>query len=320
MLNLPRAWPHRSRRHTDIIEPYLSDVLDQPITARVRRSARRAVREPVLEAYGPDGPVGLVKIGDSERARELVRHEAAVLRILTDRPLKIVAPPTVLHHGVAQGLDVLLLSPLPATSRRVSTELRTAAIAEIAALGGDHELRNAGFQREEARSRTHPAADPRANGRDAAWHGDFTPGNIALGPDGRLLVWNWERFDVGVPFGFDALHHFFHRCLRRMRPRGAARACLAQAGRILEPLWGAQPVVGVPQVGADGEFDLRGQFADCGTAEGPDQLGMSVFDARRIAAYYLIILADRHHRDGHEPLGPPAEWLNPVVDHLECLP
>jgi hypothetical protein len=86
-----------------------------------------------------------------------------------------------------------------------------------------------------------------------------------------------------VPLGFDALHHFFHRALRRMRPPQAARACVAQAGAVLEPF------------------------------------GLSCGDARRTAVHYLVALADRHYRDGNEPLGPPSEWLNPAVDHVEIL-
>lgn len=323
MLRRSPARRHRSHRHTDVIEPYLSDVLGRPIriVPRVRRLARRAVPEAALAAYGPDGPVGTVKIGDVKHARELVRHEAAVLRTLTDRPLKTVAPPAVLHHGVAQGLDVLLLSPMPASSRRIPTELRNAAIAEIAALGDDDELAHALFRREATQSPVPSTANHPiyANGRAAAWHGDFTPWNIALEPGGRLLVRNWERFGVGVPFGFDALHHFFHRCLRRMRPPEAAMACVAQAGRILEPF--ARPRGEIPdsaEPGPDDEIGVSGQRARFPAAGA--RLGISFLDARRTAAHYLITLADRHHRDGHEPLGPPAEWLNPVVDHLECLP
>ncbi|MFC0861945.1 hypothetical protein ACFHYQ_06525 [Sphaerimonospora cavernae] len=250
-LGLPEADDPRA------IESHLSEALGQPIQIVVRPPARRSHAAPALEAYGPAGPVGIVKIGGTERTREAVRHESEVLRMLADRPLKTVVPPTVLHHGASRDLDVLLLSPLPVPSRlsvrsRVSADLLEAAVAEIATLGP-------------------------VDG--CAWHGDFTPWNVAAAADGRLLVWNWGRFGTGVPYGFDALHYFFHRCLRRMRPRQTAEACLAQAGRLL------------------------------GTPE----------DARRTAAHYLITLADRHHRDGHEPLGPPSEWLNPVVDHLESL-
>ncbi|KAA9375253.1 hypothetical protein F5972_28215 [Microbispora cellulosiformans] len=284
---VPRAWWHAAlgRRlpacgASGTIETHLSEVFDRRVRVVVHvRPARRANRKPILEAYDSSGLVAFVKIGDSERARALVRHEGEVLRGLADRALKVVVPPTVLHHGVWRGLEVLALSSLPVpsrpfTSRRVPAGLLASAVREIAALG----------PRTGQATDDSPHGDPYAGlGRTAAWHGDFTPWNTAAGADGRLLVWDWERFAVGAPVGFDALHHFFHQALRRMPPPVAARACLAQAGRILEPF-------------------------------GADAAG-----ARRTAAHYLITLAERHRRDGHEPLGSPATWLNPAIDHLECL-
>ncbi|WP_405087080.1 hypothetical protein [Microbispora sp. NBC_01389] len=284
---VPRAWWHaalgrglRTGGASGTIETHLSEVLGRRVRVVVHvRPARRANRKPVLEAYDSSGLVAFVKIGASERARALVRHEGEVLRGLADRALKVVAPPTVLHQGVWRGLEVLALSPLPVTSRRVPPGLLASAVREIAALGPRTGTGTAGPRHQDG-----PPGDPHADrDRTAAWHGDFTAWNTAAGPDGRLLVWDWERFAVGVPVGFDALHHFFHRALRRMPPPVAARACLAQAGRILEPF-------------------------------GADAAG-----ARRTAAHYLITLAERHRRDGHEPLGSPATWLNPAIDHLECL-
>ncbi|MEV7806624.1 hypothetical protein AB0O28_27120 [Microbispora sp. NPDC088329] len=270
---VPRAWWHTAlgRRlpvgsGPDTIETHLSDVLGRRVRVVVHvRPALRANRKPILEAYDESGLAGFVKIGDSPRARRLVRYESEVLRMLAGRPLKVVVPPDVLYHGVWRGLEVLMLSPLPVTSRRVPARLLASAVREIAAI------------------RPYGEAEAGGAGDQAAWHGDFTPWNIAAGADGRLLVWDWERFAVGVPPGFDALHHFFHRALRRMPPPIAARSCLAQAGGLLEPF------------------------------------GADVALARRTAVHYLVALAERHRRDGHEPLGPPAVWLNPLVDHLEAL-
>ncbi|MEU4406533.1 hypothetical protein AB0F88_18600 [Streptosporangium sp. NPDC023963] len=116
-----------------------------------------------------------------------------------------------------------------------------------------------------------------------SWHGDLTPWNISRGPDGRLLVWDWERFGTGVPLGFDAVHHFFQRALRRDDPATAARACVARALRILAPF------------------------------------GLSAAESRLTALRYLIALADRHAADGHAPLGPPELWLTPLADSQETL-
>lgn len=281
---LPRRLVPRSRWHValgpggrvlvsdgpDTIETYLNDVLGEPVRTVLHvRPARRANRKPILEAYGPAGLVGFVKIGDSTRARELVRHEGDVLRMLAEQPLRVVSAPTVLHQGVWRGLDVLVLSALPITSRPVQADLLNAAVTEIA---GVSDRLGDGLR------------DGMGDGLgDWAWHGDFAPWNLAAAADGRLLVWDWERFATGVPLGFDAVHHFLHRALKRMPPAMAAQACLAQAVPTLAPF------------------------------------GLCASEARQTVAHYLITLADRHHGDGHEPLGPATRWLNPLVDHLELL-
>ncbi|MFC4534250.1 hypothetical protein [Sphaerisporangium dianthi] len=311
------------------IETYLSEVFGERVRATVHvRPARRANRKPILEIRGVAGKLlAFVKIGDTDRSRALVRHEGAVLEALAGRPLRVVAAPTVLHHGVWNGLDVLALSPLPTRRRRVRSSLLEDAAHEIAALATPRsapgEGRRSPFVPSQRASEDHrPPLTPGDAGEHTgpgalggvhrpvtpgdgaadfsaagdvlllpvgamgghAWHGDFAPWNMAPAPDGRLAVWDWERFATGVPLGFDALHHFFQRALRRrMPPRLAAEACLASAVRTL-------------------------------AAFGP-----SAGEARRTAAHYLITLADRYERDGHQPLGAPAEWLNPVLDHQEAL-
>ncbi|MFF4991959.1 hypothetical protein ACFY19_32605 [Streptosporangium saharense] len=264
----PRAWWHPGRRVLvpsghDTIETYLGQALGAPVRVVLHvRPAVRANRKPILEAHTRDGLAAFVKIGDTARVRDLVTHEARTLAMLADTPLKTVVAPTVLHHGTWRGLSVLALSPLPVRrgprALPVPTRLLVEAVTEIAHL-------------------------PVPPGQGFAWHGDLSPWNIARAADGRLLVWDWERFGTGVPLGFDAVHHLFHRLLRRNDPATAARACLAQALAALAPF------------------------------------GLSSAEARLTVIRYLIALADRHAADGHAPLGPPERWLNPVVDFQELL-
>ncbi|MEV5411477.1 hypothetical protein AB0K60_21895 [Thermopolyspora sp. NPDC052614] len=255
----------------DSIEGYLSRALDRDVRVVVRvRPARRANRKPVLEVHDATGLIAFAKIADTPRVRDLVRHEAATLRLLAETPTEVVVPPRVLHHGVWRGMDVLVLTalPVPRPRRGPAPALLAAAIDEISTLA---------TRADRVGSRANAWGD---GGEWSAWswHGDFSPWNIAPGPGGRLLVWDWERFGTGVPLGFDALHHCFHRTLRRAPASRAAEVCLARAPRMLAPF-------GVP--------------AD---------------RARETAARYLVALADRHRRDGHEPLGPPARWLTPLLE------
>ncbi|MER5646242.1 hypothetical protein [Streptosporangium sp. NPDC002524] len=266
---VPRAWWHPGRRVTvpsgrDGIESHLSEVFGTPVRVTLRvRPARRANRKPILEARAADGPIAFVKIGDTDLTRELVAHEARTLALLAGVPLKTVVPPAVLHHGSWRGLSVLALTPLPVRRGRIPADVLTDAIAEIARVPGD--------------------AARGTEGQGFSWHGDLTPWNISRGPDGRLLVWDWERFGTGVPLGLDAVHHFFQRALRRDDPATAARACVARSLRILAPF------------------------------------GLSAAEARLTALHYLIALAGRHAADGHAPLGPPELWLTPLADSQETL-
>lgn len=255
----PRRWWHVGSRMVVPVEgsvaAHLGEVFRRPVETVLHvRPALRANRKPVLEVRSDGRLLAFVKVGDTARARELVAAEAAALRRLAGLSLRTVTTPTVLHHGDWRGLSVLALSPLPVRrAGQVPRTLLLDAVAEIAATGGDR----------------------------PAWHGDLAPWNICRSPDGRLLVWDWERYEVGVPYGFDALHHFFQRALRRMAPPAAARACVAGAAGVLAPL------------------------------------GLPAATARRTAARYLVTLARRHAADGHAPLGPPESWLDPAVDHEE---
>ncbi|SNT41603.1 hypothetical protein SAMN05216276_10413 [Streptosporangium subroseum] len=344
---VPRTWWHLGGKvmipsGEGCIETYLREVLGTPVRVVLHvRPARRANRKPLLEVHAPDGLVAFVKIGDTDRARELIANEARTLDLLAGMPLKTVVPPAVLHYGSWRGLSVLALAPLPVRRGPIPESLLVDAIAEIARIPASrspglrppsvlpasrspglrppsvlpasrspglrppsvqssgpqcpglqppspqaHDHRPPNPEPTESRPPLPPGpqhAGSPSRGRLFAWHGDFSPWNIARGADERLLVWDWERFGTGVPLGFDAVHHFFHRALRRTDPAAAAMACLAQALPTLAPF------------------------------------GLSAAEARLTAIRYLITLADRHAADGHEPLGPPARWLNPVVDHQEVL-
>ncbi|NUR88884.1 MAG: hypothetical protein HOY71_32765, partial [Nonomuraea sp.] len=258
----PRRWWHAPLGRPVVvpfegsIAAHLGEVFGMPIETVVHvRPARRANRKPILEAFSGGRRIAFVKIGDTAASGRLVTNEAAALKRLAELPLKSVVAPSVLYHGRWRDLPVLALSPLPVTRGKVTEELLLSAVREIAGTGG-------------------PVA---------AWHGDLSPWNVAPSGDGRLLVWDWERYEVGVPYGFDAVPHPFQRALRRMGPPEAARCCVERAVRVLAPL------------------------------------GLSAAQARQTAIRYLIALADRHAADGHEPLGPPETWLNPTVDEQEML-
>ena len=135
---VPRAWWHLGGKvmvpsGEGGIETYLREVLGTPVRVVLHvRPARRANRKPLLEVHAPDGPVAFVKIGDTDRARELIANEARTLELLAGMPLKTVVPPAVLHYGSWRGLSVLALTPLPVRRGPIPENLLVDAIAEIA--------------------------------------------------------------------------------------------------------------------------------------------------------------------------------------------
>jgi hypothetical protein len=241
------------------IDRYLGDQLGVEISVSMHLGAARANRKPVLQLLTADGAtVGFAKIGVNPLTSELVRAERDALVRLGRAALSRLRVPAVLHAGRWQDLQVLVLGPLPVWQRRVRPPpgaLRR-AMAEIAVVAGTERaaLTESGYWR--GLTGRLAAADPtpdrsrllaslddmgrRAGARElrfGAWHGDWTPWNMAITAAG-LLVWDWERFSTGVPLGFDVLHWWLQSQVvpGQRDPRAAAAGCITGAPRLLAPL------------------------------------------------------------------------------------
>lgn len=263
----------------------------------------RANRKPVLQVTDRSGRVrAFVKIGHDQLTRSLVRREASALRGLDRSVLTTTRAPEVIELLEWNDLTVLVLTPLPLPARRQRGEGARQAllttVQEIGALTGQpatpqdispfhaglHEqLRGCG-ERGEPLLRHLGALDrPCPPIRLAPWHGDLNPGNLAVGPS-ETLVWDWERFDAAVPFGFDLLHHALARAItvRGEDAGGAAVALLLSAPEMLAPL-------GVPRAAAD-----------------------------VTARLYLLTLSARYLHDQQDAagavLGRVEEWILPALD------
>jgi hypothetical protein len=156
-------------------------------------------------------------------ARELIAGEAAALVRLAERRFQTLRVPRVLHHGEWRGLDLLVLTPLPtgALSLRSRRGAPVEAMRELAGATRHLPLTASTFwarfgdvpiDDDGARERFADAAGRigAAYGSDevafGAWHGDWTPWNMAW-HDGLVQLWDWERFDPDVPAGLDLLHY-----------------------------------------------------------------------------------------------------------------
>ena len=188
-------------------------------------------RKPVLQVFGSDGtPLGYVKVGWNDWAREAVRREAAALRACAQRPMRLGVP-EFLGLSDWRGLDLLITAPLPRGIRRLGrgsglpdagvlreiSELAPGFAGELAAspwwLGVRSRIQ-AGVVDPAARSALELAAEriERAHGRVplrfGAWHGDLVPWNLAR-RGSRLYAWDWEGSTPDAPLGFDAVHYHF---------------------------------------------------------------------------------------------------------------
>ncbi len=210
------------------IAAHLQEALGGPVRLSLGIGSARANRKPVLEIFDERGhSTGFAKVGATDVAAQRVRHEIAALQRLGDVRLGQLKVPSTIQAGDWSGMPMLVMSTLPASPwRRPGGEWRIplSAMANLQVAFGQrhapltelpfwqrltdtadglqiaphHERFGAALQRlaERDGDRAH---------LNTAWHGDWTPWNTARsGHDTH--VWDWERFEEGVPPGLDRCH------------------------------------------------------------------------------------------------------------------
>ncbi|HEU4349192.1 MAG TPA: hypothetical protein VFR35_15560 [Actinoplanes sp.] len=239
------------------IDGYLREALGRELSVSIHIGPARANRKPVLQLIGPDGETfGFGKLGTGPLTQRLVRAETNALIALGRSGLTKLTVPSVLHAGQWRGLQVLIQSALPVWLPRAPLTRRrlAGAMLDIAACCGCSTGTLAGGTYwTDLRGRLAALGD-RAEGaalggaveqlvrhagdttlRYGSWHGDWAPWNMANLTD-ALLVWDWERFAQGAPFGFDAVHHDLQRRLQSTGDAaGAVEATVRAAGEVLAP-------------------------------------------------------------------------------------
>lgn len=288
----------------DTVETYLADLLHRDIRVSMYLGPPRANRKPVLHILTPAGqPVAFAKIGVTALTRQLTQTERNALTQIRGKGLPGITVPEVLHYGSWQGLDILVLSALPAWQRRqaLSGPQLVEAMTTVTAVEGVQSgplrsseystrlrkrLRSAGESPDQA-TLLWLVDELNARAGDlnitfGAWHGDWTPWNMASTADG-ILVWDWERFTRGVPLGFDALHYRLQAEVGpgHREPTAAASACAREAPALLAPF------------------------------------GVGAGEAHVTALLYLADLATRYLSDRQAEagarLGAPGSWLIPAL-------
>lgn len=215
----------------------------------------RLNRKPVLQVLASDGTVvGYVKAAWNDLTAGLVRNEARVLADLAAAKPATFTPPAFVAAGPWGDLELIAASALPNAARPDPAQILEppmAVIAEIAGLWGRSTARLADspywagvrerlaqggselLQRAVGWIERHHGHDDIAFG---AWHGDFTPWNMARLGDTTYL-WDWERA-ASAPAGLDLLHFLFQGVCRfeGQTPAAAVDRCSERLTSLLPVL------------------------------------------------------------------------------------
>jgi hypothetical protein len=214
--------------NADSIESHLSEVLGQPVVVSLGVGSARANQKPVLQVFSTTGrSIAYVKVGDTDLSVGLVRGEARALSAVGSRAWQRLEVPRLLHLGSWNGLELLVISALDTVARSGPGPLLQPPLAALDELydaydDGRQALAESAYWRQ-LETTQHPlfleALDRIAQAaggttiRFTAWHGDFAPWNLAW-RNGRVQLWDWERFTTGVPQGLDRVHYVVHTMTR----------------------------------------------------------------------------------------------------------
>jgi hypothetical protein len=285
---------------------YLTKAVAEPVTVCISLGSVRANRKPVLQVHTTAGRlIGYAKVGISDLTAGLVRAEADALDGLARQSFREFSHPVPLWRGCWRGLEVLLVSALPRQAGGPSGP-PTAAMRELASHAGITRLplgNSAWLRRLSDRfdSVTHDGWRRRLRSLHealaarhgtttltfGAWHGDWGPWNMSwLG--GISQVWDWERYDRGVPVGLDAVHYRALPALLQVGDAGLATTTLdGPAARAVGEVLGR--TAGSPQITAVIDsylLEIATRFATDAGVHHAQQTG-------RAASWYLDVAAAR---------------------------
>jgi hypothetical protein len=300
--------PHRIKvGGAEGIDDHLATVLGHEVHLSVHIGPARANRKPVLQILNGDAEtVAFAKLGVNPLTRELVEAETNATRRLSEFcDLRLLRVPELLHSGNWNGHNLMVTSALPSwdAPSDLGPSRRTAAMRELADACGtarsplgesDYAARLRGrlkdlTERGETDADTLQTAGETLLDRYAgteltfgAWHGDWSPWNTRETED-LVYLWDLERFETGVPYGFDAAHYRLqdHIVTRGADPTTAVLGLVAEAPSILAPM------------------------------------GVAPGEAEPTALLYLVDLAARYMGDQAEragaALGALGRWLLPTL-------
>lgn len=181
----------------------------------------RANQKPVVQLYDRGGrTIAYVKVAWNDLTRRLLEDERSTLIHLSAITDKGFSTPPVLAHGTFGPATWLALGPIGVERRSRPDLVQVDALAiEIERTGTSQEGRS--IESDYVARLTMLASDLEVGAEVVAgltdlWsdctmklgasHGDFVPWNMTSGSP-EPAVWDWERYQMAAPLGFDRLHY-----------------------------------------------------------------------------------------------------------------
>lgn len=289
------------------IDDHLASVLGHEVHLSIHIGPARANRKPVLQILDGDAnTVAFAKLGVNPLTRQLVEAETNATRRLSEFcDLRLLRVPQLLHSGNWNGHNLMVTSALPSwdAPADLGSARRTAAMRELAdacgtarsPLGESDYAARLRSRLKDLTERGEPDADTLQTAGESlldryaateltfgAWHGDWSPWNTREA-EAIVYLWDLERFETGVPYGYDAAHY-----------------------RLQED---------IVTHGADPTTAVLGLVADAPAVLAP--MGIAPAEAEPTALLYLVDLAARYMGDQAEragaALGALGRWLLPTL-------
>jgi hypothetical protein len=239
----------------------LAVAVGTPVVLGVNVRPPGPYRKPVLAVAGPGGRVlAYAKVGWNRPTAANVEAEVRVLRAAGSA--SAFSAPQVLGELRWRDRPVVMTRPLPSGLRRYDARAGappievTRDVATLFATGEDlyrhgpvgsrlraraaavaeGEVDPVISRRLDAVASVLAALDARGDVRlpFGGWHGDWSPWNLARGPD-RLWVWDWEYARPDAPLGLDIAHFHFQVAFIGER-RGLAASLDRAHAAAVEPL------------------------------------------------------------------------------------
>lgn len=274
---------------TGSLDEHLTEQLGRPVCWSLGIGPVRVNRKPVLQIFDERGrPLAFGKIGDVD-SREDVAAEAEALARVGAQSWRSMEVPRLVSRTEWNGLLVVLMTPLatspwqrpadqwhppgpPMQELQDRYAEQPVPLSELPWTRRQREILRRLAEREGAgpdeRGEAGRAAAcleqllERAGDRETvatAWHGDWSPWNVARAGRDRWQVWDWERFEVGVPAGLDRQHWYVNAMTRASGESPASvRAGLAAAAAGLPDHSGALYLVAIATRYAAGRERRRG--------------------------------------------------------------